>query len=157
MPPPVACAVNLSATPNHPCIHTQHMFSPENEQYLIVTEPKTIQGRERLPQNGCLYQETSTELSLDQHDREIDHGEFVNPATNPIFCTLCFYIIIIVGEIENTDILAYNSVMLHQSDGIRPPRSIAAAGLYNEHASAGPAQNIGLRRSPLRKHGPKPK
>ena len=126
MPPPVACAVNLSATPNHPCIHTQHMFSPENEQYLIVTEPKTIQGRERLPQNGCLYQETSTELSLDQHDREIDHGEFVNPATNPIFCTLCFYINYTIDEQEDAGILTYNIRMVHQSDSVRLPRSIVA-------------------------------
>ena len=96
-------------------------------------------------------------INIPDAHRQIDHDETSDTATSPISCTLCFYIIIIVGEIENTDILAYNSVMLHQSDGIRPPRSIAAAGLYNEDASAGPAQNIGLRRSPLRKHGPKPK
>ena len=31
VPPPVACAVNQSATPNHPCVHKQHIFSPETE------------------------------------------------------------------------------------------------------------------------------
>lgn len=50
-------------------------------------------------------------INIPDAHRQIDHDETSDTATSPISCTLCFYIIIIVGEIENTDILAYNSVM----------------------------------------------